>query len=248
MLIKKLYKEIETDFSLKMAQKWDYSGHQYGKKDNFVTKIIVSLDLIKEVINSAIIEQANVIITHHPFCFGNKKKSQQLLYKQEIMNLLTKHQIAVYSLHTNYDCLMNELILQKLDSQKIVSFSNDNLSKIGYVTLTANEIIIKLKAIFKISTVQHNLTNLNKPITTVGLTAGSSGNIIAIIKEDIDLFITGEVKWDQWILAEEKKLSVICFNHYMEDFFTDTFTNYLICKFPNLIIIPYHIKNIINYY
>ncbi|APE74397.1 Nif3-like dinuclear metal center hexameric protein [Spiroplasma citri] len=246
MLIKKLYQEIETDFSLKVACKWDYSGHQYGNKNHFVAKIMVCLDLTSEVITAAIAKQINVIITHHPFCFGKKKRIQRIPYKQTIIELLNKHQIAVYALHTNYDGLMNELILQELNTQKIVAF-DDNLTKIGHISLTADEIIMKLKAIFKITTVQHNLPKLDQPIKTVALAAGAAGNVIANIDQNIDLFITGEVKWDQWVLANEKQLAVICFNHYMEDFFTAAFAGYLTRKFPTLTIIPYHIKNIINY-
>ncbi|WP_051015977.1 Nif3-like dinuclear metal center hexameric protein [Spiroplasma melliferum] len=88
MLIKKLYQEIETDFSLKAACKWDYSGHQYGSKNHFVAKIMVCLDLTSEVITAAIAKQINVIITHHPFCFGKKKRIQRIPYKQTIIELL----------------------------------------------------------------------------------------------------------------------------------------------------------------
>lgn len=246
MLIKKLYQEIETDFSLKAACKWDYSGHQYGRKNHFVAKIMVSLDLTSEVITASVAKQINVIITHHPFCFGKKKRIQHIPYKRAIIDLLNKHQIAVYALHTNYDGLMNELILQELNPQKIVPF-DDDLTMIGHLSLTADEIITKLKEIFKITTVQHNLSTLEQPIKTVALAAGTAGDVIAKINQNIDLFITGEVKWEQWVLANEKQLAVICFNHYMEDFFTAAFAGYLTRKFPTLTIIPYHIKNIINY-
>lgn len=249
MLIKEIYKEIEKDFPLKKACKWDYSGHQYGKKNYFIKRIIVSLDLTNEVIIEAINNKIDIIITHHPFYFGNKKKIKQINYKINIINLLNKYKISVYSLHTNYDGFINEMILKELNPKKIITF-DDFLTKIGYVNLTINEIITKLKIIFKITTIQHNFSilKLKKMINTVAILAGSSGNTILKIKKNIDLFITGEIKWDQWLIANEKKLSVICFNHYMEDFFTKIFTEYLIKKFPKLKIIPFHIKNIINYY
>lgn len=247
MLIKKLYQEIETDFPLKTVAKWDYSGYQWGVKNNEVTQILVSLDLTTEVIDEAIAQKANVIITHHPFCFGKKKTLYQIGYKQEILKRLKEHQISVYALHTNYDGLMNELILQEINAQKITSFVVDPFTKIGYVTLTVDEIITKLKTIFNIVTVQHNLTNYQQPITTVALAAGAGGDVIAKLDNEVDLFITGEVKWDQWVLANEKRLSVVCFNHYMEDFFSNAFASYLKHKFPTLPVIGYHIKNIINY-
>ncbi|WP_425380438.1 Nif3-like dinuclear metal center hexameric protein [Spiroplasma endosymbiont of Stenodema calcarata] len=248
MLIKKLYQQIESDFSLATAAKWDYSGYQYGNKHNTVSGILVSLDLTTEVIKAAIAKKANVIITHHPFCFGKKKMWQQIEYKQEILKQLKQSEISVYALHTNYDGLLNELILQELNSQKIISFPNDPFTKIGYVTLTADEIITKLKTIFKIETVQHNLTNCYQSIITVALAAGAGGDVISKINgKEVDLFITGEVKWDQWILANEKQLAVVCFNHYMEDFFSIAFAGYLRRKFPTLAITDYHIKNIINY-
>lgn len=142
----------------------------------------------------------------------------QIKYKQEILKRLKEHQISVYPVHTNYDGLMNELILQELNAQKIISFAKDSFTKIGYMTLTVDEIITKLKTIFNIAMVQHNLTNYDQPITTVALAAGAGGDVIAKLDDEVDLFITGEVKWDQWVLANEKQLSVVCFNHYMEDF------------------------------
>nr|WP_276574574.1 Nif3-like dinuclear metal center hexameric protein [Spiroplasma sp. hyd1] len=143
--------------------------------------------------------------------------------------------------------LMNELILQELDAQKIISFAKDSFTKIGYVTLTVDEVITKLKTIFNIAVVQHNLTNYHQPITTIALAAGAGGDVIAKLDNEVDLFITGEVKWDQWVLANEKQLSVVCFNHYMEDFFSPAFAGYLKRKFPTLPVTVYHIKNIINY-
>ncbi|WHQ36723.1 Nif3-like dinuclear metal center hexameric protein [Spiroplasma sp. SV19] len=247
MLIKKLYQEIETDFSVKTAAKWDYTGYQWGEKHQEVNQILVSLDLTTEVLDEAIAQKANVIITHHPFCFGKKKMWSQIQYKQEILKRLKQHQISVYALHTNYDGLMNELILQELNSQKIRSLAKDPFTKIGHVTLTADEIITKLKTIFNIKTVQHNLTNLQQPITTIALAAGAGGDVIAKLNNEVDLFVTGEVKWDQWVLANENHLSVVCFNHYMEDFFSTALAGYLRRKFPTLPVIVYHIKNIINY-
>lgn len=247
MLIKKLYQEIETDFPLKTAAKWDYSGFQWGFKHNEITQVFVSLDLTTEAIDEAIAQKANVIITHHPFCFNKKKVWAQIKYKQEILKRLKEHQISVYAVHTNYDGLMNELILQELDAQKIMSFAKDSFTKIGYVTLTVDEVITKLKIIFNIAVVQHNLTNYHQPITTIALAAGAGGDVIAKLDNEVDLFITGEVKWDQWVLANEKQLSVVCFNHYMEDFFSPAFADYLKRKFPTLPVTVYHIKNIINY-
>lgn len=247
MLVKKLYQEIEIDFPLKTAAKWDYSGSQCGSKHNEVTQIFVSLDLTTEVIDEAITQKANVIITHHPFCFGKKKTLAQIKYKQEILNRLKEHQISVYAVHTNYDGLINELILQELNIEKIISFKKDSFTKIGYVTSTVDEIITKLKTIFNISMVQHNLTNYQHPIATIALAAGAGGDVIAKLDNEVDLFITGEVKWNEWVLANEKQLSVVCFNHYMEDYFSAAFAGYLKRKFPSLPIIVYHIKNIINY-
>ena len=45
-------------------------GLQFGNPEADVTKIVLCLDVTEEVINKAILNNANLIIAHHPFMFS----------------------------------------------------------------------------------------------------------------------------------------------------------------------------------
>ncbi|AGM25945.1 hypothetical protein SSYRP_v1c03510 [Spiroplasma syrphidicola EA-1] len=248
MQAKEIFKIIEADFPLRWAEKWDHCGHQYGKQTIAVNKIMVALDLTTAVINEAIKTKANLIITHHPFVFEKLKKEQKVPYKNKIFKLLDENNIIVYATHTNFDGKMNEAILATLAGEEIHSFTkNDHILKVATINTTANLISDNLKNLFEIDVVQHNLPDFNQKISTVAICAGAGGSYLNSLPAEIDLFITGEVKWTEWVIANEKNLNVICFNHYMENYYTKIFTQYLIEKFPDLTISSYKIKNIINY-
>ncbi|AGM24917.1 Nif3-like dinuclear metal center hexameric protein [Spiroplasma chrysopicola] len=248
MQAKEIFKIIEADFPLRWAEKWDHCGRQYGKKTIEVDKVLVALDLTTEVINEAIKKKVNLIITHHPFVFQKLKKEQKVAYKNKIFKLLDENNITVYATHTNFDGKMNELILSILKGENIRNFTKDNhILKVATVKTTANLISETLKKLFEINVIQHNLSDFNQKIKTVAICTGAGGSYLNILPSEIDLFITGEVKWNEWVIANEKNLNVICFNHYMENYYTKIFTQYLAEKFPALTVDAYEIKNIINY-
>ena len=255
MQAKEIFKLIEKDFLKKLACKWDPTGYQYGKPATQVNKILVALDLTTTVIKKAIAENVNLIITHHPFVFNKLKQEKQDVTKKTIFQLLDQHQIVVYATHTNYDSQlstgMNSLILQNLGCQNITNLTHNNVAKQGRLPapLSYQDIITKLKNIFQIPVVQHIINDLTTKISTIAICTGAGGSVIHGLTDKIDLFITGEVKWNEWLKFNEQQIPVACFNHYMEDYYTNHFSEYLKGILPKTIdIIPFHIKNIINYY
>ena len=52
-----------------LAYDWDNVGFQLGDAETEVKKILLTLDVTANAINKAIDENANLIISHHPFIF-----------------------------------------------------------------------------------------------------------------------------------------------------------------------------------
>lgn len=87
-----------------LALDWDNSGLQVGDPKALVNKILLSLDMDKEVLEEAKSKGCQLIITHHPFLFKGLKKinlqsSAGILIKELILN-----KINLFSAHTNLDC------------------------------------------------------------------------------------------------------------------------------------------------
>lgn len=78
-------------------------GLSVGNIKNKVNNILLALDITSEVVDEAIQQKANLVITHHPFLFDPITK---LLFddpKTKIIHKLLNNKISVFSIHTNLD-------------------------------------------------------------------------------------------------------------------------------------------------
>ena len=86
-----------------LAEPWDNVGLLVGNEQASVNKIMVTLDVTDDVIQQAICEKVNLIISHHPVLFNSVKEiNDKTLTGSTLLNLI-QHGISVYSAHTNFD-------------------------------------------------------------------------------------------------------------------------------------------------
>ena len=86
-----------------VAWEKDNIGLQVGSGKNEISKIIVCLELNQKVLDQAIKQNCNLIITHHPFIFKPLTKIQTNQTQGKIIEQLIKNDIALFSAHTNLD-------------------------------------------------------------------------------------------------------------------------------------------------
>lgn len=88
---------------LKDQSDWDNSGFLVGDKNKSVEKIMVALDATSEVIEEAISQKCQLLITHHPLIFkGLKQITADDFIGKRVMKLIS-HDLGLYSMHTNWD-------------------------------------------------------------------------------------------------------------------------------------------------
>lgn len=100
----------------KYAEDWDNVGLLLGKEEKEVKKIMVALDATENVINQAVKQEIDMLITHHPMLFSPIKSitSQDFLGKRIIK--LLQNDISYYAMHTNFDvAAMADAVAEKLD-------------------------------------------------------------------------------------------------------------------------------------
>lgn len=103
-----------------LAESWDNVGLMIGSKNQKVSKILCALDLNEEVIEEALKEQAQCIVTHHPMFFKPLHKIDLDDPQGRLIKKLILHDLSVYTLHTNYDVAVggvNDLLCEKLKLQ-----------------------------------------------------------------------------------------------------------------------------------
>lgn len=107
MILYELIDLLNTKLMLNSQEDWDNSGLQIGSYNKDIKKIIISLDLDEDVTNIAVDENADLIITHHPFIFRPLKSINVDSYDGKIIKKLIDNDISVYSMHTNLDTAGN---------------------------------------------------------------------------------------------------------------------------------------------
>ena len=244
MLVKEVCEYLDNRFPKDNAEDSDQPriGLIIGDDDIEVTNILLTLDLNFEVVNKAIEKNCNMIIAHHPFIFEPLYKILFNSPKGKVINLMFKHNISLYVMHTNLDVGkggVNDTLANMLDLKDIKTYNDyqkGSYLRTGNVNMNLNNLIIKVKEAFELSGVRY-LGDLNKKIKTVGIVGGSGGrssDIINAYNNNCDCYITGEIHLNCSQLAEELGLSLIEVNHGVEKFVFKYLKSELECDFNKL--------------
>lgn len=232
---KSLITLFEKNFPLKTQEKWDFSGFSFLSSIEKNLKIMISLDVDKKTILKAIKENVSLIISHHPFCFASSKEEaiKNDASKKELFKSLLSNNISTYSLHTNFDSHINGtsyFLLKKLE------LSNNVIKKYKFSSIveysSSFETLVKLlKNKFSLSFIISNWsTNLNSKIKKIYFAPGS-GDIYEYIKynkkDNCDLLVTSDIKWNEQVILENLGLKFIIVSHKVEDVFIDGVNEFL---------------------
>ena len=101
MKLKSLIKKIESKYPTNLAYDWDNVGLLLGDKNQDISKVLVCLEANEKIVEEAINNNVDLIVTHHPFIFSKMKKITTSDFKGRLIYKLIKNNIAVYSMHTN---------------------------------------------------------------------------------------------------------------------------------------------------
>lgn len=150
MKLSSLVRQIEDKYPLNLAYDWDNVGLIVGDFDLEIKKILVTLEANEAVIEEAINNDVDLIVTHHPFIFKKIKKINTRDLKGKLIHKLIKNDIALYSMHTNFDIAfdgLNDYFMEVMgfENTKILDITNtETLYKlVVYVPKTHEEVVRK---------------------------------------------------------------------------------------------------------
>jgi dinuclear metal center YbgI/SA1388 family protein len=107
MKLKDLCSYLDSAIPLSFQESYDNSGLQIGLPEREISSAILTLDITEEVIDEAISGKCDIIISHHPLLFNGIKKISGKTFTERILYKAVKHDIAIYSAHTNLDIFEN---------------------------------------------------------------------------------------------------------------------------------------------
>jgi dinuclear metal center YbgI/SA1388 family protein len=94
---------LELRYPPALASDWDAVGLACGDPDASVSRILFAVDPIAEVVDEALLLQADLIVTHHPLLLRGVHSVAAVDHKGGVIHTLISHGMALFSAHTNAD-------------------------------------------------------------------------------------------------------------------------------------------------
>jgi len=118
--IKEVIAHLEGIAPRAYQESYDNSGLICGNQNEEVKAILVSLDTTEDVVEEAIAQGCNMIISHHPIVFRGLKSLTGRNYIERTVIKAIKNDVAIYAIHTNLDNVkqgVNRKICDKIGLQ-----------------------------------------------------------------------------------------------------------------------------------
>ena len=206
-----------------MKMDWDNCGLLCGRKNKEVKKILVALDPFTNVIDEAIAEGADLMVTHHPLIFRNPLMAvNEDTPTGEAVLTLMEHGIAAINAHTNLDLApggVNDVLAQTLGLEDIQII--DPQGDPAYGLLRCGTVSEQPLEKF-LDTVKKNLhcdglryVNGGKSVRKVAVGGGSCADEMTdALNAGCDTFVTADVKYNQFRTAFDLGLNLIDAGHF----------------------------------
>ena len=262
MKIKEIIDALEIFAPLPLQDGFDNAGLQVGLTDVEATGALLCLDVTEDVVEEAINQGINLIISHHPLMFKGYKSITGKDYTERCIMNAIKNEITIYSMHTNLDNAPNGVnykIAEKiglknvkvLDPKEYMQQESSNNTEenskpsewlmagsgaIGELEepMTETEFLKHVKKTFEAGCVKHTKLT-GRLISKVAICGGAGAFLMEkAVKEYADAFVTGEIKYHDYFYYEDKILATEIGHYESEQYTKDIIQDFLNRKFPSL--------------
>jgi len=213
--VRDIYDRLNDISPFELQESWDNSGLIIGDMDRDINEIVVSLDINRDILESA--KEDTLFIVHHPLIFSAIKKFNFALYPYNLIEVMVKKRLSLIAMHTNFD----KTHLNRYVFEKVLGFNLEY--QVGFISggsgeWSKNELFSILKSKLNINTLK--VISPKSKITSIALTTGSGGSLIDEVKADC--FLTGDIGYHDAVKAMSQNLMMVDIGHYeSEKFFVD---------------------------
>ncbi|MCR5601500.1 MAG: Nif3-like dinuclear metal center hexameric protein [Ruminococcus sp.] len=242
--ISDIFSFLDSIYPFGLQEKWDNSGLLVESFDMKCSKVLLSLDITNKVVNEAFEKGAELIISHHPVIFEPRKR----ITRNDPVFRLIECGIAAVCMHTNLDIAnggTNGVILEKLSEKLELSGDPEPFEELGggnglgwiielSEPILPAELAKVLKNIFGCEYIR--MSKRRNKVSRIAFCSGSGGSMLRLAAEKgCDALITGDVKHDVWIDANNLGIALLdCGHFHTENIVLPELRRVLEEKFPQL--------------
>lgn len=215
----------------RLAEEWDNVGLLVGDRDRTVARMMTCLTITPEVVEEAISQQAQLIVTHHPLPFRPLKRITSESVAGGMLLRLIEHRVAVYSPHTCFDSAqqgINQHLANGfgiVNAQPIAPIADDpdqlGAGRCGSLAQPTSlgqfaELVksfLRLDGLHVVGASQHK-------IARVAVACGSAGQFLEpALRADCDCLVTGETSFHTCLEAKANGAAMVLTGHYASERF-----------------------------
>lgn len=227
----------------RLACDWDNPGLLVGWEDQDVGRVLVALDATDEVVEQAVKERVDLLVTHHPLVFRPLKQINDQSFTGRRILTLVQHGISCFAMHTNFDIApgcMADLAAARLGLCGGVPLEVTGeeqgepvgIGKAGTLekAVELGELARQVKDRFGLPFVTvYGMESVTGPITRVAVSPGSGGSMLRHgIAAGAQVLVTGDIGHHEGIDAAADHMAVIDAGHYgLEHLFIPFVKEYL---------------------
>ena len=235
MKIKEIINFTETFAPLSSAMEFDNVGLLIGSEERDIGCAVVALDITDDVIDEALENGAELIISHHPVIFDPLKS----IPESSTVYRLICNNLSALCLHTNLDLSpvfgVNTCLAEAV-GVKNAEFVEGECLYIGGLDgeIKNEEFAEKVKNALCCEGVRYTLGG--KSVKKVAICSGSGGDLAPLAKaKGADVLLTGEIKHHEILEANRLGIAVVDAGHFKtEDIVITPLTEKLSNAFPNV--------------
>ena len=203
---------------LELQMDFDNSGFLLGHGDEPVNKALLALDVTEDVIDEAIRENAQLIVSHHPLIFHPLKSVTDTDAEGRRVLKLIEHRLAVVSMHTNLDIAeggVNDTLMASLGIQTETTLDEDGCGRVGVLNakLSMQEFLQRCKSALDCSGLRY--VDAKRPVYKIAVMGGSGADSLeraAVL--GCDTYVTADIKYHQFQRALDLQLNLIDADHF----------------------------------
>ena len=242
MKLEELVKSMEEIAPLSLQEPWDNSGIQLAAGPVEIHRVLTTLEITDPVIEEALEQEADLIVTHHPLIFSGLKSIDYRdvagAYVIKLLNL----GVSVYACHTPFDKVAggnNDFLAELIGLTDTSGLSDgEELEMIGRVGQLKEPVtLVSMLDLLseKLEMDPEQIRAVGRPDTVikmVGVCTGAGAELMELAAENgCQLFITGDLKYHDAQKAKALGMAVIDAGHYgTEKSFASNFAEKLMEK------------------
>lgn len=225
MNVKELYKYLSEQIPASLSCSWDNDGLMCAPDSNApVSKVLITLDITREVTEKAIREGYDLVISHHPLIFKGVKSLTDDAYVSAKLIDLVRAGVSAMSFHTRLDAVeggVNDILAKKLGIIDAIPFGIDPtpIGRIGVLekTMELSDFAALVKRALGAPCVSY--ADAGKKVEKVAVLGGSGSDYIAAaIFAGADTYVSGELGYHHLTDAPDGEINLIEAGHFYTEF------------------------------